>query len=111
MNIVHCVRDYDEYFELKKDGTRLFGFSSIKKCTVLYGYGFLTWGFRIFDHLRMYESIAIDATYRFCKTVNAMFGPKYLRQLNAEETVRLMAQGEAREFPEMRRRIDCMHGR
>ena len=30
---VHSVRDYDDYFELKKDCTGLLGFSSIWKCT------------------------------------------------------------------------------
>ena len=34
MNIVHGIQEYDKYFELKSDCTRLLGFSSIQKCSV-----------------------------------------------------------------------------
>ena len=47
------------------------------------------------DYLHMYESTAAEATYRFCKTVNVVFGPKYLREPNAQDTARLVALGEA----------------
>jgi hypothetical protein len=34
MKIVHVVRDYDDYFVLKKDSTRTVSISSIQKCIV-----------------------------------------------------------------------------
>ena len=37
MNIVYGVRDYDIYFELKKDCIELLGFSSIQNALMLCG--------------------------------------------------------------------------
>ena len=109
-SIVHDVREYDEYFEFKSDCTGLLGFSSIQKCSVALqclAYGALADS--MVDYFRIAESTASEATYRFCKAVNAVFGPTYLRAPNAQDNARLLAVAEARGFPEMLRSIDCMH--
>ena len=64
----------------------------------------------IFDeYLRMGESTCLDAMYKFCRTVIAVFGEYYLREPTVEDTRRLLAINEARGFPGMIGSIDCMH--
>ena len=108
--IVHGVRDYDDYFELKKDCVGLLGFSSLQKCTA--AIRCLAYGVpadSLDDYLRMFETTAVEATFRFCKALVAVFGPVYQRSPNEADTSRLLAQGEARGFPGMLGSIDCMH--
>ena len=57
----------------------------------------------------MGESTCIEAMEHFVYTVVKVFGPKYLREPNAEDTARLLALGEARGFPGMLGSVDCMH--
>lgn len=70
--IVHGVREYDDYFELKKDCTGLLGISSLQKCTAAIAIWCLTDGvtaYSLDDYLCMSEFIVVEATYRFCKAV------------------------------------------
>ena len=62
--IVHGVRDYDDYFELKRDRVGLLGFSSLQKCTV--AIRCLAYGApadSLDDYLRMSETIIVEATF------------------------------------------------
>ena len=55
------------------------------------------------------ESTCIETMEHFAYAVVKVFGPKYLREPNAEDTARLLALGEARGFPGMLGSVDCMH--
>ena len=91
-NIVHGVRDYDDYFELKQDCVGLLGFSSLQKRTAAIrclAYG--TPADSLDDYLRMSETTAVEATFRFCKAVVAVFGPMNQRLPNEADTTRLLA--------------------
>ena len=53
------------------------------------------------EYVRMGESTCIEAMEHFAYAVVKVFGKKYLREPNAEDTSRLLALGEARGFPGM----------
>ena len=85
--IVHDVREYDDYFKLKRYCTGLLGVSSLQKCTATIrclAYGLPADALN--DYLRMSESTAVEATYRFCKAVVKVFEERYLRTPNEADT-------------------------
>ena len=70
----------DMFFEMVKEDAALLGFSSLQKCTATIWC--LAYGLPadvLNDYLRMSESTAVEATYRFCKAVVKVFGKQYLR--------------------------------
>ena len=110
MRLVHGVREHDPWFKLKKDAVGTVGFSSIQKCTTamrMIAYGIPADNQD--DYLRMSESTALKAMYRFARAVVAMFGPHYLRGPNEEETTRILATNKASGWPGIFGSIDCMH--
>jgi hypothetical protein len=74
---VYCVfrvRDYDDYFLLKKDVTGKLGFTSYKKCTV--AMRMLECGVAgdlIDEYMPMSYSTFLNSTYRFYRAVVQVF--------------------------------------
>ncbi|XP_010230048.1 uncharacterized protein LOC104582294 [Brachypodium distachyon] len=100
LKIAEYLREYDDYFKLKRDAVGTLGFTSIQKCTV--SLRFFVYGIPADtqdDYLRMAESTAIDCMYRFCRAIVAVFEDQYLRTPTAEDTGRIMAQNAERGFP------------
>ncbi|XP_014751154.1 uncharacterized protein LOC106865524 [Brachypodium distachyon] len=100
LKITEYLREYDDYFKLKRDIVGTLGFTSIQKCTV---------SLRLLayeipadtqdDYLRMAESTAIDCMYRFYREIVTVLGDQYLRTPTAEDTARIMAHNAERGFP------------
>jgi hypothetical protein len=68
MRLVHGLREYGDYFLLKKDYTKMYGFSCFHKCTNsmrLLAYGDLA--DTSDNHLCMSESEATEVIYKFCR--------------------------------------------
>ena len=61
------------------------------------------------DYLAMGESTAIKCVKRFVLAIVQLFGAKYLRAPNEEDTARLLEENAARGFKGMIGSIDCMH--
>ncbi|XP_010233156.1 uncharacterized protein LOC100845782 [Brachypodium distachyon] len=87
LKIAEYLRDYDDYFKLKRDAVGTLDFTSIQKCTV--SLRLLAYGIPADtqdDYLRMAESMTIDCMYRFCRAIVAVFGEHYLRTPTAEDS-------------------------
>ncbi|XP_010239138.2 uncharacterized protein LOC100834642 [Brachypodium distachyon] len=100
LKIVDYLREYDDYFKLKRDAVGTLGLTSIQKCMV--SLRLLAYGIPADtqdDYLRMAKSTAIECMYRFCRAIVAVFGEQYLRTPTAEDTARIMAQNAERGFP------------
>ena len=85
------MTEYDDYFKCKYDCTGKVGFSSYQKCTAairMLAYGVP--GDLVDEYVRMSESTCLEALYRFCRAVVAVFSPEYLREPNVEDTTRLL---------------------
>ena len=54
-------------------------------------------------------STAMLALRKFVHAIVLLFSDEYLRAPTAEDTARLLAEGERRGFPGMLGSIDCMH--
>ncbi|KAK1654030.1 hypothetical protein QYE76_071835 [Lolium multiflorum] len=66
-------------------------------------------GWRQDEYVRMSESGCLEAMYRFCRAVIAVFGKEFLRQPTAEDTSLLLSINASRGFSGMLGSIDCMH--
>jgi hypothetical protein len=61
------------------------------------------------EYVRIGESTLIECLSRFVRVVCEVFGQRYLRPPNEDDTARLLNIAEQCEFPEMLDSIDCMH--
>ncbi|XP_047951668.1 uncharacterized protein LOC125197017 [Salvia hispanica] len=68
---------------------------------------------RLFIHIAntLAQQYSWDGQLRqFCNCIQTIFGPEYLRKLNADECQRLIdMHGRVHNFPGMMGNIDCMH--
>ena len=55
------------------------------------------------------ETIALESLKKIVTVIIDVFSEEYLKKLNNENIVRLLAHGECRGFPGMLGSIDCMY--
>jgi hypothetical protein len=97
--IIKGVRIHDPDFRCKPNATGKLGFSSYQKCSAairMLAYGVA--GDLIDEYMRMSESTCIEAMYKFCRAIIAVFGEVYLREPNLEDTQRLLSINKKRGF-------------
>ena len=61
------------------------------------------------EYLRIGQDTTTESVCRFAKLVIRLYGEKYLRAPNEEDTKRLMEMNEKRGWPGMLGSLDCMH--
>ncbi|KAF8406364.1 hypothetical protein HHK36_008451 [Tetracentron sinense] len=97
-----AVEAHDPYFVLKRDVAGHLGLSSCQKVTV--AIRMLAYGVAVDvvdNYVRIGKSTSIKSLRRFVRAVVEVFGEEYLRLPNNNDISRLLAQGEAHEFPGM----------
>jgi hypothetical protein len=108
--IAEEVAKYDTYFVQRRNAAGELGHSTYQKVTA--ALRMLAYGIPadlVDDHLAMGESTAIMCVKRFVVAIVQVYGAKYLRAPNAQDTARLLEANAARGFPGMLGSIDCMH--
>jgi hypothetical protein len=102
--------DYDGYFTQKRSASGALGLHPLQKMTA--AMRMLSYGIAADladEYIRSAESTNLESCKKFVIKVCEVFGDKYLRSPNAQDTARLLAIGEERGFPGMLGSIDCMH--
>jgi hypothetical protein len=61
------------------------------------------------EYVRFAESTTIESLKRLVTAIIEIFGDGYLRSPNEDDTARLLALGEKRDFPDSLGSIDCMY--
>ncbi|XP_047059099.1 uncharacterized protein LOC124665759 [Lolium rigidum] len=92
--------DYDGYFTQKRSACGLLGLHPLQKMTAamrMLTYGIAADGAD--EYIRSAEATNLEACKKFVIKVCEIFGDKYLRSPNEEDTARLLALGEERGFP------------
>jgi hypothetical protein len=102
--------DYDGYFTQTRSASGVLGLHPLQKMTAamrMLTYGIAADGAD--EYIRSAEATNLEACKKFVIKVCEVFGDKYLRTPNEEDTARLLAIGEERGFPGMLGSIDYMH--
>jgi len=110
LRIVDTLNNHDEYFQMRVDALRSKGLSPLQKCTT--AIRILAYGPPIDnmdEYVRIGETTTVECLERFVSGMWIIFGNKYLRRPNNEDTKKLLQMGVARGFPNMLGSIDCMH--
>jgi hypothetical protein len=107
---MNVVMEHDNSFVQKRNAAGTLGLSCLQKVVAafrLLAYGVAANAFD--EYIRIGESTALEALRKFTVAVIEVFGPKYMRMPNEEDTARLLAIGAGRGFPGCLGSIDCMH--
>ncbi|XP_042988733.1 uncharacterized protein LOC122316267 [Carya illinoinensis] len=110
LHIQAAIEAHEPYFVQRRDNSGRLGFSSLQKITAalrMLAYG-VTADF-IDEYLKIGETTALRILKMFVKTVVSIFSEEYLRKLNNDDIVILLAVGEKCGFSSMLGSIDCMH--
>nr|XP_020183789.1 protein ALP1-like [Aegilops tauschii subsp. strangulata] len=110
LRIVEGVEAHDDYFKLTRDCCNQISFSAKQKCTAALRMLVLGTAVDVVGEMvRMGERTCLETTVKFVRDVVEVFGPKYLREPNAQDLEKLLDVGEARRFLGMLGSVDCMH--
>jgi hypothetical protein len=105
-----AVEEHDDYFVQKRNVAGTLVLSYLQK--VVAAFRMIAYGVAadaIDDYVRIGESTALEILRKFVIAVVQVFGPRYMRLPNEQDTARLLAIGESRGFPGMLGSVDCMH--
>jgi hypothetical protein len=108
LRITAGIREYDDYFQQKKNVIGESGLSTLQKAVaairiLAYGSSFDA----VDEYVRIGESIAGECLDRFCKAIIDKFGEEYLRLPTVEDLRRIMQENAERGFAGMIGSIDC----
>jgi len=106
---MNAVEEHDDYFVQKRNAASTLGLSCLQK--VVAAFRMIAYGVAADatdDYVRISESTALESLRRFVIVVVQVFGPEYMRLPNEQDTTRLLAIGERRDFQEMLGSIDYM---
>ncbi|XP_073354057.1 uncharacterized protein [Aegilops tauschii subsp. strangulata] len=99
VKIVEACEANCRYFTQKRNAAGLKGFSAYQKISAamrVIAYGVLD--DYADEYLRIGEDSTIESVRRFAKVIVLVFGPEYLQAPNEDDTKKLMAANERREF-------------
>jgi hypothetical protein len=110
LRIMHAVENHDDYFVQKRNVAHKLGLSCIHKVTTTFrtlcnGVAAYTTD----EYVCIGENIAIESMRRLVISVVELFKHEYLRAPNQNDTARLLAIAEERDFSGMLGCIDYMH--
>ena len=107
------VRDCEancDYFKQRRNAAQVLGFSPFQKISAamrVIAYGIPADYTN--EYLRIGGQTTTDSVRMFAKMVIKLYGEKYLRAPDEEDTKRLMEMNEKRGWPGMLGSLDCMH--
>ncbi|XP_042058643.1 uncharacterized protein LOC121803008 isoform X2 [Salvia splendens] len=104
------VKEHDDYFVQRPDGTGRLGLSSLQKVTAVIR--ILAYGVpddACDEYVKISESSAIKSLKRFCRAIIEVFSTQYLRSPTTNDIARPLYIGEQRGFPGILGSLDCMH--
>jgi hypothetical protein len=110
VRIMNAVEEHDDYFVQKRNAASTLGLSCLHKVAAVFK--MIAYGVpadATDDYVHVGESTALQCLRKFVVAVVEVFGPKYLRLPNEQDTAKLLAIGESRGFPGMLGSIDCMY--
>ncbi|XP_042058642.1 uncharacterized protein LOC121803008 isoform X1 [Salvia splendens] len=110
LRIVDAVKEHDDYFVQRPDGTGRLGLSSLQKVTAVIR--ILAYGVpddACDEYVKISESSAIKSLKRFCRAIIEVFSTQYLRSPTTNDIARPLYIGEQRGFPGILGSLDCMH--
>ena len=108
LRITAGIRDYDDYFQEKRNALAEPGLSTLQNAVaairlLAYGHAYDVVG----EYVRIGESTASECLDWFCKAIIGKFGGEYLRSPTIEDLQRIMQENAKRGFPGMLGSIDC----
>jgi hypothetical protein len=110
LRIAYAVEEHDNYFIQRRNTAGALGFSYLQKVTTSYrqlAYDIPT--DYVDEHVHIGESTSIECLRRFVRAVCEVFGQRYLRSPNEDDTARLLNIAERCGFPIMLGSIDCLY--